>query len=89
MHDYEVNFVLAQNKNGRKLFKYLNISENNIQNYNNLTGAYTILTISGKFLIGYNKWRKQWEFPAGRIEKGETARQTAVRELFEGTHQIK
>ena len=67
----------------------LNISENNIQNYNNLTGAYTILTISGKFLIGYNKWREQWEFPAGRIKKRENARQAAVRELFEGTHQIK
>ena len=67
----------------------LNISENNIQNYNNLTGAYTILTISGKFLIGYNKWRKQWEFPAERIKKRENARQAAVRELFEGTHQIK
>ena len=47
--------MLVQNKSGRKLIKYLNISENNIQNYNNLTGAYAILTISGKFLIGYNK----------------------------------
>ena len=79
--------MLVQNKSGRKLIKYLNISENNIQNYNNLTGAYAILTISGKFLIGYNKQRKQWKFPAGRIEKSETARQAAVRELFEATHQ--
>ncbi len=31
--------------------------------------------------------RKQWEIPAGRIEHGESARQAAIRELFEETHQ--
>ncbi len=72
--------MLAQNKIGRKLRKYLNINESNIKNYN------AVLNISDKFLIGYNKWRKQWEFPEGRIEKGETAYQTAIRELFEETH---
>lgn len=32
-------------------------------------------------------WRKQWEFPAGGIEEGETAREAAIRELYEDTHQ--
>lgn len=41
----------------------------------------------GLYLIGFNNWRKQWEFPAGGIEKGETAREAAERELFEETHQ--
>ena len=25
-------------------------------------------------VVGYNTWRKQWEFPAGGIEEGETAK---------------
>ncbi len=41
--------MLAQNKIGRKLRKYLNINESNIKNYN------AVLNISDKFLIGYNK----------------------------------
>jgi len=43
--------------------------------------------VGDKFVVGYNGWRNQWEFPAGGIEEGETARQAAVRELYEETHQ--
>ena len=49
--------------------------------------TYAILVISKKFLIGYNSWRKQWEFPAGRIEQGESEKQAAIRELFEEIYQ--
>ncbi len=46
-----------------------------------------MVEVNGKYLIGYNNWRKQWEIPAGRIENGESARQAAIRELLEETHQ--
>ncbi|WP_270816318.1 NUDIX hydrolase [Hungatella effluvii] len=79
--------ILARNKSGWELQEYLNISEIELSEYPNVTGAFAIITVNGIFLIGYNSWRGQWEFPAGGIEENETARQAAVRELFEETHQ--
>ena len=45
------------------------------------------MRVADKYVVGYNSWRKQWEFPAGRIDNGETAREAAIRELYEETHQ--
>lgn len=80
--------MLAKNKSGWTLLEYLKIKENEIAEYNHVTGAFALIKVRDKYLIGYNDWRGQWEFPAGHIEIGETARQAAVRELYEETHQI-
>ena len=82
-----MNKVIAKNRSGWILQEYINIPEEEISDYPNVTGSYAIVKVCGKDLIGYNIWRKQWEFPAGGIEEGETARQAAYRELFEETHQ--
>ena len=79
--------MLAENKSGWILLDYCKIEEDRIKEFNNVTGAFAVITVNGKYLIGYNSWRKQWEFPAGGIEQGETAREAAIRELFEETHQ--
>lgn len=79
--------MLAKNKSGWTLLEHLDIKEEEIAEYENVTGAFAIVTLDGQFLIGYNKWRQQWEFPGGGIEPGETAREAAKRELFEETHQ--
>ena len=79
--------VLAENKSGWKLLEYLDIKETDIDKYINVTGAFAILRIKDKYVLGYNNWRKQWEFPAGHIEDGETPRCAAERELLEETHQ--
>ena len=82
-----MNNVIAKNKSGWILNEFIDISEAQISEYPNVTGAYAIVKVGDEYLIGYNDWRKQWEFPAGGIEEGETARQAAYRELFEETHQ--
>ena len=79
--------VIAKNRSGWILQEYINIPEEEISDYPNVTGSYAIVKVCGKYLIGYNIWRKQWEFPAGGIGEGETARQAAYRELLEETHQ--
>jgi 8-oxo-dGTP diphosphatase len=40
---------------------------------------------TGTVLMMLDAWRRQWELPGGTREGGETARQTAVRELGEET----
>lgn len=79
--------MLAKNKSGWTLLEYLTIRETEMEKYDNITGVYAIVNINGKYLFGFNNWRKQWELPAGGIEQGETAREAAERELFEETHQ--
>ena len=79
--------AIAKNRSGWILQEYINIPEEEISDYPNVTGSYAIVKVCDKYLIGYNRWRKQWEFPAGGIREGETAKQAAYRELFEETHQ--
>jgi len=79
--------VITKNKCGYELLEYIPCNEQEIINYENVTGAGIVVKVNDEFLIGFNNWRKQWEMPAGRIEKGESARQAAIRELLEETHQ--
>lgn len=79
--------MLAKNRSGWTLVECLKIAEDEICQYHNVTGSYVILMIKGKFVVGFNSWRNQWELPSGGIEEGETARQAAIRELYEETHQ--
>ena len=79
--------MLAKNKSGWTLLEHLNIKEEEIGNYEKVTGAFAIVTVDGQYIVSYNKWRQQWEFCGGGIESGETARDAALRELFEETHQ--
>ncbi|MPZ65923.1 MAG: NUDIX domain-containing protein [Pseudonocardiaceae bacterium] len=47
--------------------------------------ALTVVTFADRVLMGFDRWRRQWELPGGMLEPGETAWQAAVRELEEET----
>lgn len=81
---------LAENKWGLALIDFIKISEEEMldnKEYKPITGSLILVKCKNKYLIAFNKWRKQWELPAGGIEQGETPRQGAVRELYEETSQ--
>ena len=82
--------VLAENKSGQQLLEYKKITEKDLLESTEIrpvTGSFAFVRCDGKYLVAYNKWRKQWEFPAEKKEKGETYRECAIRELFEETNQ--
>ena len=79
--------MIVENKNGYKLLEYIPINEEDIDKYENITSAGVVFEVNGKYLIGWNNWRKQWELAVGGIEKEETPREAAKRELLEETHQ--
>lgn len=79
-----------ENTSDIEIIEYYDIQEDELYQNRNITStsAYAIIEVQEKFLIGYNSYREQWEFPAGKIESGETAMEAARRELYEETHQI-
>ena len=71
-----------KNTSSIEIMEYYDINEEELYDNKNTipTSAYAIIKIQGNFLIGYNKYREQWEFPAGKIESGESAIEAARRE---------
>ena len=79
--------MITKQNNGFELIEILEIKEMNMGQYQPLAGSYAIIKVKGRYLIGYNTFRQQWEIPAGKRAKGETPMDCARRELHEETGQ--
>ncbi len=73
--------------NGFEFLGFIRLGEEEMFSYAPLAGSFAVLTCEGKYLVCFNKWRSQWELPAGRREGAETPKECAVRELYEETGQ--
>jgi len=79
------------NKDGVVFEELIIINENSVkieELEHPLTHALVIAKNEKGFLLMYNTWKNHWEVPGGLIEKGETMRRCAEREMFEETNQI-
>lgn len=74
--------------NGFEFVDFIVVSEEEIYKFKPVAGSYAVIKCSGKYLICYNSWRKQWELPAGKREENETPKECAIRELYEETGQL-
>ena len=81
--------TIASNQQGYRLLAIVRGDEDDLERHcTPITAALVIAKCGSKFLLGFNRYRNQWEAPAGRIEEGETARACAARELHEEACQV-
>lgn len=76
--------MIIKDSNGNELLAILNVSEESAeQQYSPVTHALLVVKIGEEYLLGWNKWRQDWEIFGGCKEEGETLRQCVAREAEE------
>ena len=70
-----------------EFIEFFHLNEDELNSYEPLAGSYAIIEINHKVLFAFNRFRKRWELPAGKREINESAKECAIRELFEETGQ--
>ena len=81
--------VIAVNRHGIALLEYSQIPESELESgiYKPLFITFMAIRHARDFLLVHHRERQTWELPGGHIEGAESARDCAVRELFEETSQ--
>ncbi len=76
--------MLAIDQSGNKLLEFFKITEEDAAlQFSPITVCLLVVKIGKDYLMGFNHWRKCWEIFGGCPEKGETLRETMVREAKE------
>jgi len=70
------------NNDGYEFLECISLNENELKQYSQLAGSYAVVRFDSKYLLCFNTLRKQWEVPAGGRDDSETAKECAIRELF-------
>lgn len=69
---------------GNELVQIINADEETAQQrYAPVTHCLAVVKVDGDYLLGWNKWRQDWEIFGGCLEAGETMRQCVQRECQE------
>ena len=76
--------MIVADARGNELLEIINISEENAdKEYEPINHCLIVVKIGNDYLMGWNKWRKDWEIFGGCREDNETLRECIVRECEE------
>ena len=76
--------MLVKDSRGNELLAVLEVSEEDaMKNYSPVNHALVVVKIGDEYLMGWNKWRQDWEIFGGCMEEGESLRECIVREAKE------
>ena len=76
--------MLVRDGKGNELLEVIEVSEEEaMKNYAPVNHALLVVKIGEEYLLGFNKWRQDWEIFGGCMEDGETLRDCIIRETKE------
>ena len=76
--------MIIKDKKGNELLEIIQVEELQATNlYHPVTHALVVVKIGDDYLLGWNKWRKNWEIFGGCMEEGESLGECIEREAFE------
>lgn len=76
--------MLVADDKGNELLDIINIAEENAdKQYEPVNHCLAVVKIENDYLMGWNKWRQQWEIFGGCREEGESLRECIIRECKE------
>ena len=76
--------MLVKDSRGNELLEVIRVSEEEaMKSYAPVNHALLVVKIGEEYLLGFNKWRQDWEIFGGCMEEGETLRECIIREAQE------
>ncbi len=76
--------MIVKDYKGNELMEILDVDENSaMEQYAPVTHCLAVVMVGGDYLLGWNRWRKDWEIFGGCMEEGETMRECITRECLE------
>ena len=76
--------MLVKDSKENELLEIIEVSEvEEMKNYAPVNHALLVVKIGEEYLLGFNKWRQNWEIFGGCMEEGESLRECIIREAKE------
>lgn len=76
--------MIVKDSKGNELLAVLDVQETEAEKrYSPVNHALLVVKIGGEYLLGWNRWRQDWEIFGGCKEEGETLRECIKREAEE------
>ena len=74
--------MIIKDTKGNELLEIITGEENDMeQRYSQITHCLLVVKIEDDYLMGWNKWRNNWEIFGGCREEGESIRECIEREI--------